>query len=176
MNEKKIITIISILFIFTVFVAFGAGGDSVDCQPSEDYIVDNTNREEIEKLLDTFWVQLKSKYEYEIKELNSKRVSEYIRWGEGNRYFRISYVYVITDSPIQKIYLTATSQSSIWKKRKYNNFYIDYNFTYWEFSEAHSQQRESFAKDFDSFLKNSNLSVRKIDTNSKEAKEWWHIK
>lgn len=176
MNVRKIITIISVLFIFTVCAVFGAGGDSVDWQPSEDYIVENTNKEEIEKLLDSFWVQLKSKYEYGIKELNPKEVSEYIRWDEGNRYFYISYVYVITDSPIQTIYLTATSQSSIWKKRKYNNFYIDYNFAYWEFSEAHSRQRESFTMEFDSFLKNSNLSVRKIDTNSKEAKEWWHIK
>ncbi|MGI5174575.1 hypothetical protein H0R92_13370 [Treponema sp. OMZ 840] len=170
MNVKKIIAIISVLLIFMVCAVFGAGGDNVHWSSPYGYIVENTSKEEVEKLLDEFWLQLKNKYG--LTENRPKDYIEYIIWRKGKRRFLINYVYYIIGSRV-KIDLDASSQSSIWKKRSYNKFFIDYVFVYWEFPEDYLEQRKTFEMELDNFINSSNLSIKKVSTESQEWKTQW---
>ena len=171
MNGKKIIAIISVLFMFTIFAIFGAGGDSVFWSSPYGYVIENTNKEEIEKVLSDFWLQLKNKYG-----LIEQRVGdsfEYIVWSKGERRFFIESVYTTADSPQVKIELDASSRSSIWRRRNYNKFFIDYVFVYWDFPENYLEQRKTFEIEFDNFINSSNLSIKKVSTKSQEWRKRW---
>ena len=168
MNGKKIIAIISILFIFTVFVAFGAGGDSVFWASPYGYVIENTSKEETEKLLDEFCLQLKKEYEYRAKD-----IFEFIKWSKGKHRLRMEYEYSTADAPRVEIELYVTSQSPIWKKRNYNKFFVNYVFVYWEFPENYLEQRKTFEMEFDNFINSSNLSIKKVSRESQEWKPQW---
>ena len=171
MSRKKICVVIPVLLIFTICAVFGAGGDSVFWASPYGYVIENTSKEEIEKLLDEFWLQLKNKYA--LTERRPKYNIENIIWRKGERRFLINYAYDTTDSPRVKIELDASSQSSIWRKRNYNKFFIDYVFVYWEFPENYLEQRKTFEMEFDNFINSSNLSIKKVSRESQEWKLQW---
>lgn len=171
MNGKKIIAIISVLFIFTVCTVSGAGGDSVFWPSPYGYIVENTSKEEVEKLFDEFWLQLKNKYG--LTENRPKYNVENIKWKKRKRRFRMEYEYSTADTPRVEIELYVASQSSIWKKRNYNKFFVNYVFLYWEFPEDYLEQRKTFEMELDNFINSSNLSIKKVSTKSQEWKPQW---